>query len=66
MIHSFLHILISHSIWVWVQTHFLLVWIQEEVEIELDVDFKCALEEGEKLKVKGTSQVVREGLVGLS
>ena len=23
-------------------------------------------EEGEKLKVKGTSQVVREGLVGLS
>ena len=42
------------------------MWIQEEVEIELDVDFKCAPEEGEKLKVKGTSQVVREGLVGLS
>ena len=34
------------------------MWIQEEAEIELDVDFKCALEEREKLKVKDTSQVV--------
>ena len=35
------------------------MWIQEEVEIELGVDSKCALkEEGEKLKVKGASQVV--------
>ena len=42
------------------------MWIQEEAEIELNVDFKCAPEEGEKLRVKGTSQVVREGLVGLS
>ena len=43
------------------------MWIQEEVEIELGVDSKCAQEEeGEKLKVKGTSQVVREGLVGLN
>ena len=41
--------------------------IQEETEIELDVDSKCALEEeGEKLKVEGTSQVVREGLVGFN
>ena len=38
------------------------MWIQEEAEIELDVDFKCAPEEGEKLKVKCTSQVVQEGL----
>ena len=30
------------------------------------MDFKCAPEEGEKLKVKGTNQMVREGLVGLS
>ena len=45
---------------------YLNVWIQEEVEIELNVDFKCAPEEGEKLKVKGTSQVVRKGLVRLS
>ena len=38
--------------------------IQEEVEIELGVDSKCVpKEEGEKLKVEGTSQVVREGLV---
>ena len=66
LINSFIHISISHSIWVWVQTHFLFVWIQEEAEIELNVDFKCAPEEGEKLRVKGTSQVVREGLVGLS
>ncbi|RVW74979.1 hypothetical protein CK203_049943 [Vitis vinifera] len=36
----------------------------EEVEIELSVDSKYAPEEGEKLKVEGTSQVVREGLVG--
>ena len=42
------------------------MWIQEEAKIELDVDFKCASKEGEKLKVKGISQVVREGLVGLS
>ena len=28
------------------------MWIQEEAKIELDVDFKCAPEEGEKLKVK--------------
>ena len=43
------------------------MWIQEEIEIELGVDSKCVLgEEGEKLKVKGTSQVVQEGLVGLS
>ena len=41
--------------------------IQEEAEIELGVDSTCALEEeGEKLEVKGTSQVVREGLVSLS
>ena len=45
--------------WVCVKTHFLLVWIQEEAEIEFGVESKCALkEEGEKLKVKGTSQVV--------
>ena len=43
------------------------MWIQEEIEIDLGVDSKCALEEkGEKLKVKGVSQVVQEGLVGLS
>ena len=43
------------------------MWIQEEVEIELGVDSKCAPEEkGEKLKVEGTSQVVLEGLVDLS
>ena len=43
--------------------------IQEEaeIEIELGVDSKCASEEeGEKLKVKCTSQVVREGLLSLS
>ena len=35
------------------KTHFLLVWIQKEAEIELGVDSKCAPEdEGEKLKVK--------------
>ena len=43
------------------------MWIQEEAEIEFGVDSKCApVEEGEKLKVEGTSQVVRENLVGLS
>ena len=43
------------------------MWIQEETEIELGVDSKCASkEESEKLKVKGTSQVVREGLVSLN
>ena len=43
------------------------MWIQEEVKIELRVDSKCApVEEGEKLKVEGTGQVVREELVGLS
>ena len=53
LIHSFIHISISHSIWVWVHTYFLFVWIQEEAEIELGADFKCApKEEGEKLKVK--------------
>ena len=37
------------------------MWIPKEAEIELGVDSKCALEEeGEKLKVKGISQVVRE------
>ena len=37
------------------------MWIPKEVGIELGVDSKCALEEeGEKLKVKGISQVVRE------
>ena len=43
------------------------MWIQEETENELGVDSKCAPEEeSEKLKVKGISQVVWEGLVGLS
>ena len=43
------------------------MWIQEETENELGVDSKCAPEEeSEKLKMEGTSQVVREGLVGLS
>ena len=43
------------------------MWIQEEVEIELGVDSKCPPEEeGEKLKVESTSQVVSEGLVDLS
>ena len=43
------------------------MWIQEEAKIKFDVDSKCALEEeGEKMKVKGTSQVVQEGLVGLN
>ena len=43
------------------------MWIQEEAKIELGVDFKCASEEEcEKLKVDGTSQVVQEGLIGLS
>ena len=43
------------------------MWIQEEVKIELGVDSKCAPEEeGEKLKVEGTSQVVQEGLVDLN
>ncbi|KAL6334774.1 hypothetical protein AAG906_021538 [Vitis piasezkii] len=53
LIHSFIHISISHSIWVCAKTHFLFVWIQEEAEIELEADSKCASEdEGEKLKVK--------------
>ena len=53
-IHSYLNF---ESIWVCVKTNVLLVWIQEEPEIELDVDSKCALEEeGEKLKVKGISK----------
>ena len=53
--------------WVWVKTHFLLMLIQKEAKIELGVNSKCAPEEeGEKLKVQSTSQVVREGLVGLS
>ena len=43
------------------------MWVQENTKIELGVDSKCASkEEGEKLKVKHTSQVVWEGLVGLS
>ena len=53
LIHSFIHISISHSIWVCAKTHFLIVWIQEEAKIELGVDSKCApKDEGEKLKVK--------------
>ena len=53
LIHSFIHISISHSIWVCPKTHFLLVWIQEEAEIELCADSKCGPEEeGEKLKMK--------------
>lgn len=43
------------------KTHFLLVWTQGEVEIELAVDFKCALkEEDVKLTLEGASQVVWE------
>ena len=41
------------------------MWIQEEVEIEFGVDFKCAPEEDEKMKVKSTSKVVQEELVDL-
>ena len=41
------------------------MWIQEEAEIEFGVDFKCAPEEGEKMKVKSTSKVVQEELVDL-
>ena len=42
-------------------------WIQKTVEIEFGVDSKCALEEeGGKLKVESTSQVVQEWLVSLS
>ena len=53
LIHFVIHISISHSIWFCAKTHFLFVWIQEEAEIELGADFKCApKEEGEKLKVK--------------
>ena len=53
LIHSFIHSSIFHSIWVWVQSHFLLVWIQEEAKIELGADSKYAPEdEGEKLKMK--------------
>ena len=49
------------------ETHFLLIEIQEEDEIEFGVDSKSALkEEGVQPKVKGASQVVQEGLVGLS
>ena len=41
------------------ETHFLLIEIQEEDEIEFGVDSKSALkEEGVQPKVKGTSQVV--------
>ena len=65
---SFLHSHLNLSFYLGcAKTHFLLVWIQEETEIELGVDSKCASkEESEKLKVKSTSQVVREGLVSLS
>ena len=43
------------------------MWIQEEVEIKISVDSKCAPEEeSERLKMEGTSQVVQEGLVGLN
>ena len=43
------------------------MWIQEETENELGVDSKCASEEkSEKLKMEGTSQVVKKWLVGLS
>ena len=43
------------------------MWIQEEAEIKLGVDSKCAPEEeGEKLKVKSASQVVQERLTDLS
>ena len=34
------------------ETHFIFVWIQEEVEIKLGVDSKCAPEEGMKRKVE--------------
>ena len=51
LIHSFILISISHSIWVWVHTHFLLMWIQEEVGIELVANSKCApKEEGRSWK----------------
>ena len=41
------------------ETHFLLIEIQEEDEIEFGVDSKSALkEEGVQPKVKGASQVV--------
>ena len=39
------------------------MWIQEETKIELGADSKCAPREAES---EGTSQVVWEGLVGLS
>ena len=52
----FIHLSLNFkSSWVCVKTHFLLVWIQEEAKIEFDVD-----SQGEKLKVKGISQVIRE------
>ena len=41
--------------------------IQKEAKIELGVNSKCAPEEeGGKLKVESTSQVVQEWLVSLS
>ena len=40
------------------------MWIQEEAEIELGADSKCA-SKGEA-ENEGTSQVFQEGLVGLS
>ena len=40
------------------------MWIQEEAEIELGADSKCS-PKGEA-ENEGTSQVFREGLVGLS
>ena len=40
------------------------MWIQEDAEIELGADSKCA-PKGEA-ENEGTSQVFREGLVGLS
>ena len=52
---SFLHSYLNLSFYLGLckKTNLLLVWIQEEAEIELGVDSKCALEdEGEKLKVK--------------
>ena len=43
------------------------MWIQGKAKIELGIDSKYASEdEGDKLKVEGTSQVVQEGLVVFS
>ncbi|KAL6335126.1 hypothetical protein AAG906_027186 [Vitis piasezkii] len=51
LIHFFIHISISHSIWVCANP-FSFVWIQEEARLSL-ADSKCIREdEGEKLKVK--------------